>query len=84
MEKLRIWDLRTQVNSSTDRGLRHAFLQLDVLKDKLGLSDTIVEKTAYIYRKAQQRRLTHGRTVSGILSAAVYCTRSTSYTARYT
>jgi transcription initiation factor TFIIB len=52
MEKLRIWNLRTQVNSSTDRGLRHAFLQLDVLKDKLGLSDTIVEKTAYIYRKA--------------------------------
>jgi transcription initiation factor TFIIB len=36
------------------------------------LSDTIVEKTAYIYRKAQQRRLTRGRTVSGILAAAVY------------
>jgi transcription initiation factor TFIIB len=72
MEKLRIWDVRTQVNSSADRGLRHAFSQLDILKDKLGLSDTIVEKTAYIYRKAQQRRLTRGRTVLGILAAAVY------------
>jgi transcription initiation factor TFIIB len=42
-----------------------------VLKDKLGLSDTVVEKTAYIYRKAQQRMLIRGRTISGILSAAI-------------
>ena len=72
MEKLRIWDLRTQVNSSADRGLRHALSQLDILKDKLGLSDTIVEKTAYIYRKAQERRIVRGRTVCSILAAAVY------------
>jgi transcription initiation factor TFIIB len=45
---------------------------LDVLKDKLGLSDGIVEKTAYIYRKAQSRNLTRGRTISGVLAAAVY------------
>jgi transcription initiation factor TFIIB len=72
MERLRTWDLRTQTHSPTDRSLRQAFSQLDVLKDKLGLPDTVVEKAAYIYRKAQERQLVRGRTVSGILAAAIY------------
>lgn len=72
MERLRTWDLRTQTHSSTDRNLRHAFYELNRLKDKLGLSDAIVEKTAYIYRKAQERMLVRGRTISGILAAAIY------------
>ena len=72
MERLKTWDVRTQTHSSTDRNLRHAFYELDRLKDKLGLSDVIVEKTAYIYRKAQERMLIRGRTISGILAAAIY------------
>jgi transcription initiation factor TFIIB len=72
MERLRISNLRTQTRSSTDRSLLQAFNQLDRLKDKLGLSDPIVEKSAYIYRKAQEKMLIRGRTVSGILSAAIY------------
>src|SRR5919205_4136241 len=72
MERLRTWDLRTQVHSPTDRNLRDAFHLLDRLKDKLGLSDAIVEKAAYIYRKAQERMLIRGRTTSGILTAAIY------------
>ena len=47
-------------------------LENQTLKDKLGLPDAIIEKTAYIYRKAQQRRLARGRSVSVILTAAVY------------
>jgi transcription initiation factor TFIIB len=72
MEKLRFWDARTQANSFRKRGLRQAFSELSFLKDKLGLSDTIVEKSAYIYRKAQEKRLIRGRTVLGILAAAIY------------
>lgn len=72
MDRLRTWDFRTQTHSPTDRSLRQAFFQLDVLKDKLGLSDPVVEKTAYIYRKAQERGLVRGRTISAILTAAVY------------
>ena len=49
--RLRTWDSRTQVYTSTDKNLTQAFTQLDTLKDKLGLSDVIVEKTAYIFRK---------------------------------
>src|SRR5919201_6698591 len=72
MERLRTWDLRTQIHTPTDRNLKQAFFQLDILKDKLGLSDSVVEKAAYIYRKAQERQLVRGRTISGILAAAIY------------
>jgi transcription initiation factor TFIIB len=72
MARLRTWDARTRVYSTGHRALMHAFRELDRLKDKLGLSDAIVEKTAYIYRKAQDRRLTRGRTVASVLAAAIY------------
>jgi transcription initiation factor TFIIB len=72
MDRLRVWDYRTQIHSATDRNLRNAFFKLDILKDRLGLSDSIVEKAAYIYRKAQERGLVRGRTISGVLAAAIY------------
>ena len=72
MERLRTWDFRTQIRSATDRSLKQAFFQLDILKDRLGLSDSMVEKAAYIYRKAQERQLVRGRTISGVLAAAIY------------
>ncbi|MGC1929269.1 MAG: TFIIB-type zinc ribbon-containing protein [Candidatus Nitrosopolaris sp.] len=80
IHRLRTWDFRTQVGTSTDRNLRFAFNELHTLKDKLGLPDTIIEKTAYIYRKkpiftlnfVQERRLARGRSVSALLAAAIY------------
>jgi transcription initiation factor TFIIB len=72
MERLRIWDFRSQIRTATDRNLRQAFSELDVLKTKLGLSDAIIEKTAYVYRKAQERQLVRGRTTSAILAACIY------------
>ena len=72
IERLRTWDSRIQVHSSEDRNLRQAFQHLDTLKDKLGLSYAIVEKTAYIYRKAYERQLPRGKTIVGVLTAALY------------
>ena len=72
MDRLRTWDYRIQNYRSTDRNLQQAFHQLNILKDKLGLSDLAVEKSAYIYRKAQERGFSRGRTISAILAAAVY------------
>ena len=71
MERLRLWDFRTQA-SGTNRNLKNAFEYLDKLKDKLGLPDAAIEKTAYIYRKAQERGLIRGRTIPVMLAAAVY------------
>jgi transcription initiation factor TFIIB len=72
IKKLRRWNSRINIHRSSERNLSRAFQKLDILKDKLGLSDTIVEKTAYIFRKVHERQLLRGRTVDGMLAAAVY------------
>jgi transcription initiation factor TFIIB len=66
-------DYRTQIHGSSDRNLRTAFDQLDNLKHKLALPDSVIEeKAAYIYRKAQTRELVQGRSVPAVLTAATY------------
>ena len=71
INRLRTMDYRTQ--PSSDRNLRQAFNKFDALKHRLGVSNAIVEKSAYIYRKAQERGFVRGRTISSVM-AAVYIT----------
>ncbi len=74
IHRLRTWNFRTQMHTAPERNLMRAFNELARVKDKLGLSDAIIEKTAYIYRKAQEKHLTRGRSVSAILTAScIYC-----------
>lgn len=72
MRRLRIWDGRSQTHESTDKNLKTAFMELAKLKDKLALSDAIIEKTAHIYRKAVGKGLVRGRSIPGVLGAATY------------
>ncbi|HEY8111064.1 MAG TPA: transcription initiation factor IIB [Candidatus Nitrosotenuis sp.] len=72
IRRLRIWDSRSQTHEHSDRNLRLAFLELDKLKDKLTLSDAVIEKTALIYRKAVGKGLVRGRSIQGVLGAAAY------------
>jgi transcription initiation factor TFIIB len=72
IQRLRTWDFRTQAHSSADRSLIEAFSELGRLKDKIGLSGAIIEKTAYIYRKAQEKNLVRGRSRSSIMAASIY------------
>jgi transcription initiation factor TFIIB len=69
-DRIRIWDFRIQ--TANDRSLRQALPALEHLKESLGLPDTIVEKSAYFYRKAARINLIKGRTVSSVLAASVY------------
>lgn len=72
MDRLRKWNFRSQVYSRSGITLYRTFSELHRLKDKLGLSDAIMEKTAYIFRKAKERDLIHGRATDAILAAAIY------------
>jgi transcription initiation factor TFIIB len=72
IERLRTWDSRSQVHEPADRNYRQAFSELDRLKDKLALSNAVIEKTAYIYRKALDKGLVRGRSIPGVLAAALY------------
>src|SRR5215216_3524509 len=71
MQRLRIWNSRAHVRRS-DKSLIQALNELQILKDKLALPYVVVEKAAYIYRKAHDRKLARGRAVSGLIAASVY------------
>jgi len=70
--RLRTWDSRSQFHESAERNYRQAFSELNRLKDKLALSDAVVEKTAYIYRKALEKNLARGRSITGLIAATLY------------
>jgi transcription initiation factor TFIIB len=72
IQRLRTWDARSRSNISGHRNLMRAFNELGRLKDKLGITNAIVEKAAYIYRKAEEKQMIRGRSISAILAAAIY------------
>ena len=72
IERLRTWDNRSQVHEPVDRNFRQAFSELDRLKDKLAVGDAVVEKAAYIYRKALEKGLVKGRSISALIASALY------------
>lgn len=73
LERIRTWDLRTQTRGPKSPSRKEAFGQLDRLRVKLALPDSVVEKAAYIYRKVQRKKKTRmGRTRAGAMAACVY------------
>ncbi len=70
--RLRTWDSRSQSHVSADRNLKQALNELDRLKDKLAISPNTLEKAAYIYRKALDKKLIRGRSISTMISASLY------------
>jgi len=72
IQRLRTWDSRTQAHSSSERNLRQALNEMDKIKDKLALTDAVIEKAAYIYRKAMAKKLIRGRSIHGLVGACIY------------
>ena len=72
IERLRTWDSRSQVHESADRNLRQALNELNRLKDKLAISANVLEKAAYLYRKALEKKLVRGRSISAMIAASLY------------
>jgi transcription initiation factor TFIIB len=42
------------------------------MTDKLALSDAVIERAAYIYRKALENKLVRGRSISAMIASALY------------
>ena len=74
---LRTWDSRSQVQEPIDRNFRQAFGELNRLKDKLAISDAVIEKAAYIYRKALGRKALSGSRLSTLIASSLYSCRDT-------
>jgi len=72
IERLRTWDSRSQAHQPVDRNLRQALGELNKLKDKVAISANVLEKAAYIYRKALEKKLVRGRSISAMIAASLY------------
>jgi len=72
IQRLRTWDRRSIVSQSDSRNLRQAFMELNKLKDKISVSANVFEKAAYIYRKALEKKLIRGRSISTMIAASLY------------
>jgi len=72
MWRLRKWQIRSRVHSSVDRNLSQAMSELDRLAGKISISPPIKEKAALIYRKALEKGLVRGRSISAIAAASLY------------
>ena len=72
IQRMRRWNKISNNNRSYHRNLKNAFAVLIRIKDKLSLSDTIVEKSAYYYRKILDLNLIKGRSIKGFVVACVY------------
>ena len=82
IQRLRTWDSRSQAHSSADRNLRQALNEMNKLKDKLALTNAVIEKAAFIYRKAMEKKLVRGRSIQGLVAACLYASCRTTETPR--
>ncbi len=72
--RLRILDVRSQLLKHKERNLFSAFINLQRLKDQTGLTDSVIEKAAYIYRKIYERKLAKGISIKiAITDFIIYC-----------
>lgn len=70
--RLRKWQIRTRVHSSLDRNLAQAMTEIDRLSSQLGLSPSLKEHAARMYRKLIAGRLWRSRSIDATAAAAVY------------
>ena len=69
--RLRMWD-RNSRSANTIKSFQKAFFLLDGIRTKIALPESVVEQTAYIFRKISAKKILSGRSTSGILCATVY------------
>jgi transcription initiation factor TFIIB len=72
VQRLRRWNRISGNNRSYHRNLKNAFAILSSLKNKLSLSDALIEKSAYNYRKALEKRIVKGRSIRSLVVASIY------------
>ena len=69
--RLRMWDRNSKAALGKQSFVK-AFTFLDGLRSKLGLPEHVVEKSAYLFRKVEQRKLLRGLSSLPVMCAVVY------------
>ncbi len=72
MEKLRRLNKFTMSHDSKTKNLNKAVREIRRITEILGMAPSIAERASYIYRKALSKKLIKGRSITGIVAAAIY------------
>jgi len=72
LHRLRRWQQRSRVSGFTERTLASALSDMYRMADAINLPKNILETASVIYRKAVKKRLIRGRSVQGMVLAAIY------------
>lgn len=70
--RLRRWQRRTRFSSYEEKSLASALTEMHRVADPLNLPRNILETAAIVYRKAVKKHLIRGRSVQGMIVAAIY------------
>ncbi|MFO7991886.1 MAG: transcription initiation factor IIB [Thermoplasmata archaeon] len=70
--RLRKWQRRIRVSDATERNLAYALTELDRMASTMGLPKNIRESAAVIYRKAVNKNLIRGRSITSVVAASLY------------
>lgn len=71
INRIRYYD-KLSGSKANVRNLRNAFAVMSAVKDKLTLTDPVMERAAYYYRKTLDNRLVKGRAIKEMVVASVY------------
>ena len=72
--RMRKWHKRASIATSMERNLAIALSELDRISSYLGLSDSVRESAALLYRKCIKAELIRGRLIESVVSATIYAT----------
>lgn len=70
--RMRKWHKRASISNSIERNLAIALTELNRVASHLGLSESIREASALLYRKCVERGLIRGRQIETVVSAVIY------------
>jgi len=63
---------KVSINRTQIRNLKNAFVTMAAIRDKLTLTDSVMERAAYYYRKILHNKLIKGRSIREMVVASVY------------
>ena len=72
--RMRKWHKRASVSTSMERNLAIALSELSRIASYLGLSESLQESAALLYRKTVEKGLIRGRLIESVVAAIVYAT----------
>src|SRR3989338_43102 len=70
--RMRKWHKRASISNSLERNLAIALTELNRVASHLGLTESIRESSALLYRKCVERGLIRGRQIESVVSAVIY------------